>query len=104
MILSKNVISFFSIIFLILESNMEIISYQQFLEENWSGNVKTKVHPPKDLFANGTAKDITDWLKSVHENKSGAIEALNFYVNRAGNNLSSERMGVMNDVRNELEK
>lgn len=104
MILSIYDILFFSIIFLILELNMAIISYQQFLEENLSGNVKTKVHPPKDLFANGTSKDITDWLKSAHENKSGAIEALNFYVNRAGNNLSSERMGVMNDVRNELEK
>lgn len=83
---------------------MAIISYQQFLEEKWSGNVNTKEHPPKDLFSSGSAKDITSWLQSAHDNKAGAIEALNFYVNRAGSNLSSERMDVMNDVRKELEK
>lgn len=60
-------------------------------EEKWSGDVKTKVHPPEDLFATGSAADIAAWAKRSHPDLQGAMAALNFYVNRAGKNLSASQ-------------
>lgn len=60
--------------------------------EKWSGEVKTAKHPPKDLFATGKASEIASWLKRSHpDDLKGAVDALEFYVNRAGKNLSAER-------------
>lgn len=72
------------------------------LTELWSGNVKTKKHPPDGLFATGTAKEIADWLKSAHGDKKGAMDALNFYINRAGKNLSDSRKGVLSHAKDLL--
>lgn len=58
------------------------------LLELWSGDVKTKKHPPEGLFAKGSATEIAAWLKKSHGDLKGAMSALNFYINRGGKNLS----------------
>lgn len=57
--------------------------------ENWSDEVEPKFKPKKDIFAKGSAKEIADYLLS----KSGeakAMQRLNFYINRAGSNLTNK--------------
>ena len=76
---------------------------EQLLELKWSGDVKTKKHPPEGLFAEGTAGAIVKWLKSAHGDKAGAMSALNFYINRAGKNLSAARKAVLNSAKETLE-
>lgn len=72
-------------------------------ELKWSGDVKTKKHPPAGLFAEGSAGAIVKWLKSSHADKAGAVSALNFYINRAGKNLSTERKAVLKSALETLE-
>ena len=72
-------------------------------EAQWSGKVATKKHPPEDLFASGTADQIADWLKGAHKDPKGAMSALNFYVNRAGKNLSAARKKVLDSAKGKLE-
>lgn len=73
-----------------------------FTEANWSGDVKTKKHPPEGLFASGSAEKITKWLVSSHKDLKSASSALNFYINRAGKDLSAERKAVLNSVKTKL--
>lgn len=72
------------------------------LLELWSGSVKTKKHPPEGLFKNGSASEIAAWLKKSHKDLRGAVSAFNFYVNRAGKNLSPEMKKKMDVVRRKL--
>jgi hypothetical protein len=60
-------------------------------KKEWSKEVKTKKHPPKDLFADGSAAEIAEWLEDTHDDIDGAKAAITFYINRAGTKLSSER-------------
>ena len=74
------------------------------LSELWSGDVKAKKHPPEGLFAEGSSAEIKNWLMKAHNsNKGDAMKSLNFYINRAGKNLSSDRKAVLNQVKKELE-
>ena len=61
------------------------------LSELWSGDVKTKKHPPEELFSKGSASEIIDWLVKEHDGLKGAMSALNFYINRAGKNLNDKQ-------------
>lgn len=70
------------------------------LESKWSADVKTKKHPPEGLFASGTEAEITSWLIKSHGDN--AIDALNFYINRAGKNLSDDRKDVLDKVKDNL--
>lgn len=72
-------------------------------ELKWSGDVKTKKHPPEGLFADGSASAIVKWLTSSHADKKGAVSALNFYINRAGKNLSADRKAVLKSALEKLE-
>lgn len=72
------------------------------LLELWSGKVKTKKHPKEGLFATGSATEIAKWLKKEHEDLKGAMGALNFYVNRAGKNLSDTEKAKMAHVKSLL--
>ncbi len=65
------------------------------VEEKWSGKVKPKKHPPEGKFASGSANEIAEWAKSSHKDVKSAIDAINFYKNRAGKNLTANRRGVM---------
>ena len=66
-------------------------------KEYWVSKVKTKWHPPEGLFAEGSAEEIADVLARESDSLRQAMARLNFYINRAGKNLSPER-------RKELEK
>ena len=68
-------------------------------EAQWSGEVKTKKHPPEHLFADGSASEIAAWLKKSHKDAKSAMSALNFYINRAGSNLSSTEKSKLNKVK-----
>lgn len=73
-------------------------------EEKWSKDVKTKEHPPENLFKDGSAGEIASWIHKSHDDLQSAMGSLNFYRNRAGKNLSSERKGVLDSVEGKLEK
>lgn len=70
--------------------------------EKWSGDVKTKKHPPEGLFKDGSAEDIARWAHSSHDDLGGAMSSLNFYVNRAGDSLSPERKKAINTAKDKL--
>lgn len=73
-------------------------------EEKWSSEVKTKKRPPENLFAEGNQKEILTWLKSTHKELKSAMGALNFYINRAGHNLSKERKSELEKMKASLRK
>ena len=69
------------------------------LLELWSGDVKTKKHPPEGLFSKGSATEIAAWLKKTHDDLKGAMGALTFYRNRAGKNLSDGQKAKLDHVK-----
>lgn len=69
------------------------------LLELWSADVKTKKHPKEGLFATGSATEIANWLKDSHDDLKSAMGALNFYVNRAGKNLSDSQKGKLSHAK-----
>jgi hypothetical protein len=71
--------------------------YERYLytEKKWSGKVKTSYEPPEGLFTK-SAEEIATVLHKDSDDLSQAMSRLMFYVNRAGENLSSERKKVMN--------
>ena len=71
--------------------------------EKWSGKVKTKWHPPEGTFTK-SASEIASVLKSGSDSLKQAVSRLNFYINRAGGNLSSERMKELEKVKDLLRK
>lgn len=73
-------------------------------EEQWSGDVETKKHPKEGLFAEGTAKEISDWCIKSHKDLKGAMTTINFYINRAGDNLTAERKKVLEDAKELVHK
>ena len=73
-------------------------------EEQWSGDVETKKHPKEGLFAEGTAKEISDWCIKSHKDLKGAMASINFYINRAGDNLTAERKKVLEDAKELVHK
>jgi hypothetical protein len=55
----------------------------------WSEDVKTKWHPPEGFF-DGTSESIAQGLKDASDSHAQAMDRLNFYINRAGSNLTGE--------------
>lgn len=55
----------------------------------WSGDVKTHWHPEEGFFEQ-PAEKIADGLKSASDGLAQAMDRLDFYINRAGVNLSDE--------------
>ena len=61
-------------------------------EENknlWSQDVDTKWHPPVGLF-DQSSEEIAKILAEASESEAQAMDRLDFYINRAGTNLSPE--------------
>lgn len=58
-------------------------------DKKWSGDVETHWKPPKDFFKQD-ADHIAKELKKHSKSKKQAMSRLNFYINRAGNNLSDK--------------
>lgn len=69
----------------------------------WSGSVQTKYEPPKGLFTR-SAEDIASQLQKDSADLKQAMSRLNFYMNRAGGNLSSERIKTLNQAKELLRK
>lgn len=59
--------------------------------DKWSQKVTDKVedHPPEGLFLKG-ADAIAKGLKKLHPDLKSAMSALNFYINRAGSDVSNK--------------
>jgi hypothetical protein len=55
----------------------------------WSSEVDTEWTPPEDLFTKDS-EIIANTLKKSSESLKQAMARLNFYINRAGDNLSSD--------------
>lgn len=62
-------------------------SINKLLEGNWSDNIKISYHPPEGLFTKPAAV-IAKTLKDDSKDLQQSMSRLNFYVNRAGSNLS----------------
>jgi len=69
----------------------------------WTGKVKTKWSPPGGLFTKSSGVIVKE-LKKGHSTLKGAMSALNFFINRAGKNLSSERKAELEKTKDKLKK
>jgi len=72
-------------------------------EKKWSGKVKTKYHPPEGTFTK-SAEEIATQLAKDSSDLKQAMSRLNFYINRAGENLSTERKRVLDKAKDLLRK
>ena len=63
---------------------------QHYINENWSENVDTKWSPKEGLFTMKDPKKIADYLLKHSKDKKQAMSRLEFYMNRAGDNLSNK--------------
>lgn len=72
-------------------------------EAKWSGSVKTKYEPPEGLFTK-SAEAIASQLQKDSADFQQAMQRLSFYINRAGKNISAERMKVMKQAKELLRK
>lgn len=70
----------------------------------WIGDVETKTHPKKGVFAEGTAEEISEWCTKSHKTLKSAITSINFYINRAGDKLSKERINTLEKAKTMIEK
>ena len=75
--------------------------YTPFVTKNYPG----KWHAPEGLFKNSDAQKISDTLSQNGEaSYKQAIGRITFYVNRAGKNLSEERLKTMQTVKDLIRK
>lgn len=61
-------------------------------DEQWSDEPTkdAKYHTPEGLFENGSPEKIATTLKKDSKDRQQAMARLNFYINRAGKNLSDD--------------
>lgn len=72
-------------------------------EAMWTKSVKPKWHPKEGFFTK-SAEEIARGLKSASKSAAQAQSRLSFYINRAGDNLSSEDKGRLNHAKEILSK
>jgi hypothetical protein len=72
-------------------------------EEKWSADVVTKWEPPEGFFKQ-SAEKIASGLKTASDDLKTAMGRLNFYINRAGKNLSDEDKGKLESAKRKLSK
>ena len=75
---------------------------QELFEGKWSGKVKDKWHPPEGFF-DQSAADIAHGLKKASKNLAQAMDRLDFYINRAGDNLSGSAKKRLKSAKAKLE-
>jgi len=85
------------------ESKIEMLIDKYLNEENWSADVVTHWEPPEGLFIK-SAKAIVTALKRAPGGLSKAMARLNFYINRAGSNLSAERKSELEKAKSLIKK
>lgn len=71
-------------------------------EKQWLGDVKPKWHPPEGFFEK-SATSIATGLKGASKDLKQAMSRLNFYINRAGSNLSAEDSARLQDAKEKLQ-
>lgn len=81
----------------------KIISYYEITAKKWSGKVETKWEP-KEGFFKQSAEKIASGLKRASKDLKQAMSRLNFYINRAGENLSSEDKKRLENAKEKLRK
>lgn len=72
-------------------------------EKKWSADVPTKWEPPEGFFKQ-SAEKIASGLKAAAPDLKTAMERLNFYINRAGKNLSGEDKSRLEAAKDKLSK
>ena len=72
-------------------------------EKQWSGDVKTEWSPPEGFFTK-SAEKIASGLKAKSKDLKQAMSRLNFYVNRAGENLSADDKARLESAKEKLRK
>ena len=79
------------------------ISTEKISEDKWSKDVtkEDKWKPPAGLF-DRSAKVIAKTLKSNSDSEKQAMSRLNFYINRAGKNLSESDKKRLEEAKEEL--
>lgn len=68
----------------------------------WSKGVEAKWQPPEGFFEQAPEK-IAEGLKSASDSPAQAMDRLNFYINRAGSNLSEEAKSRLEKAKQALE-
>jgi len=94
--------------------DFEIVSFEsectpvgrliRMVEELWSGEVVAKWSPPPGLFAQGTAEEIANTIAKASKSLKQAMSRINFYLNRAGKNISDERRKVIEKAKDIVRK
>lgn len=72
-------------------------------EAKWSAQVQTKWKPPEGFFKQSASK-IASGLLSASSDKKQAMGRLNFYINRAGKNLSADDRARLEAAKKKLSK
>ena len=72
--------------------------------EKWSKDVKVKKHSPDNLFSEGSAEDIANWAHRSHKDLKSALAALNFYLNRGGENVPESVKKKVETAKKKLRK
>jgi len=75
----------------------------QLVEKKWSADVKTKWEPPAGFFKQSASK-IASGLLSASSDKKQAMSRLNFYINRAGKNLSADDKSRLEKAKDAISK
>lgn len=65
--------------------------------EGWTENIKPKWHPREGLFTEKDPQVIANYLLKHSKDEAQAMQRLNFYMNRAGSNLTNKQ--VLNKVK-----
>lgn len=72
-------------------------------EKKWSAKVKEKWHPAEGFFTRPSDK-IASGLKAASKDLKQAMSRLNFYINRAGVNLSDADRARLEAAKDKLRK
>lgn len=83
------------------ENNMLIKQILAITEAKWSAAVKEKWHPPEGFFTK-SASAIATGLKAESKDLKQAMSRLNFYINRAGINLSADDIKRLENAKEKL--
>lgn len=72
-------------------------------EKKWSADVEKKWSPKEGIFSE-SGKKIAKYLKSESSDLKQAMSRLNFYINRAGSNLSAADKARLEKAKEKLHK
>ena len=82
-----------------------VLKFEDFLLEKkkWSADVEKKWTPKEGIFTEG-AKKIAKYLKSESDSLKQAMGRLDYYINRAGKNLSEAEKAKFEKAKEKLHK